>query len=97
QRRDLPADLAERLLGGLLDLPPGLLEAALPVLLGLGPHALALGVGDLARLGEDLLRLRLRLPDQAAVLLEQPPRLVARIVGLVDRAADAVAAVVDQP
>ena len=88
---DLVADLAERLLRRLLDLAAGLLEPALAVFLGLLPHALALRVGDAAGLGEDLLRLDLRLADQLAVLLEQAARLGARAVGLVDRVLDALA------
>ena len=89
---DLVADLAERLLGRLLDLAAGLLEPALAVLLGLLADALALRVGDAPRLAEDLLGLRLRLADQLPVLLEQAARLGARVVGLVDRALDALAA-----
>src|SRR5205085_6549776 len=58
-------------------------------------HALALRVGDAARLGEDLLPFAPRLADQAAVLLEQLPRLLARLLGVFERAADALAPLVD--
>jgi hypothetical protein len=49
----------------------------------------------LARLGEDRLGLALRLADQLAVLLEQPLRLVARLVGGVDRTPDRLPPLVD--
>src|SRR5207247_6503496 len=78
QLRDLVADLRQRVLRRLLDLALRLVEPTLAVLLGLLAHALALRVGDLARLGEDLLGLALRPADQRAVLLEQPSRLLAR-------------------
>ena len=73
-----------------------LLEPALAVLLGLLAHALALRVGDACapRRGSPRPRLRaccIRL----AVLLEQPARLVAGVVGLVERLADPVAPLVD--
>src|SRR5438552_15911329 len=72
---DLGTDLPERSLRLGLDLPPSLLEPALPVDLDLVLRALALRVGDAARVGQDLLGLALGLPDQAAVLLKQSPRL----------------------
>src|SRR5262249_43552424 len=93
---DLLADLAERLLGRLLDLAPRLLEPALAILLGLDADALALGVGNAARFGKDLLGLRLRLADQLPVLLEQLPRLFAGPVRLGDRLLDALTACVDR-
>ena len=92
----LGADLLERADRLGLDLLARLLEPALPVGLGLLAGALALRVGDLARLGEDLPRLALRLADQLLVLLEQPARLGARVLGLLDRGADALAALVDR-
>ena len=92
---DLAADLAEGLLGRLVDLPGRLLEPARAVLLDLLAHALALRVGDLAGLAEDALGLALGVRDQLAVLLEQVACLLAGAVGLLDRLADAVAAVVD--
>src|SRR5205807_661644 len=67
--RHLLADLPERLDGRLVDLPPRLLETPLAILFALLAHALALGIADAARLGEDLLGFRLRLPDQLPVLL----------------------------
>ena len=63
--------------------------------LGLLLDALDLRVRDLARVGEDLRRLALRVGDQLAVLLEELARLLARLVGLVDGCADAVAPLVD--
>ena len=81
---------------GLLDLAARLLEAPLAILLGLLADALALRLGDAARLGEDLLPLRLRLSDQLAVLLDQAARLVARAVGLVEGVLDALAPLVDR-
>src|SRR5579884_418820 len=93
---DLVADLAERLVRRLVDLAPRLLEPPLPVGLGLLADALALRVGDAARLGQDLLGLRLRLAEQLAVLLEQVARLGARVVGLLDRLADPLAPLVDR-
>src|SRR5206468_9377586 len=80
----------------LVDLAPRLLETPLAILFALLAHALTLGVADPACLGEDLLGLRLRLPDQLPVLLEQVARLVAGVVGLLDRQLDAVAPRVDQ-
>src|SRR5262249_22634420 len=92
---DLLADLAERLGRRLLDLALRLLETALAVLLGLLTHALALRVGDAASLGEDLLRLGLRLADELLVLLEQVARFCTRVVRLGDRRLDALAPLVD--
>ena len=54
---DLGADLVDRARGLGLDLPARLLEPPLPLDLGLLLRALELGIGDLARLGEDLRRL----------------------------------------
>jgi hypothetical protein len=54
-----------------------------------------LGIGELPRLGEDRLGLAAGLADQRLVLLEQAARLLAGVVGLLDRLADAVAALVD--
>src|SRR5579862_3229107 len=93
---DLVADLTERLVRRLLDLASRLLEPSLPVRLRLLAHAVLLRVGDPARLGEDLLRVGLGLADQLAMLLEQVPRLFARVVGLVERLPDALPAVVDR-
>ena len=78
-----------------VDLLARLLEPALPLLLGLVLHALDLRVRDLPGLGEDVGGLGAGLGEDRAVLLEQLPCLVARVVGLLDRLADAVAAVVD--
>src|SRR5207253_2336787 len=90
------ADLPERLRGRLLDLPAGLLEPPLPILVDLLAHAFLLRRRDLARLGEDRLSLAACVGDELPVLLEQTARLVARLVGLLDGAADAVPPVVDQ-
>ena len=92
---DLRADLLERAARLGLDLAARLLEAALALGLELVAQALALRVGDAARLGEDLLRVAARLADQRAVLVEQLARLVAGVVGLVDRLADPLAPLVD--
>src|SRR5437660_10708429 len=96
QLRDLAPDLLERALRLGRDLAPRLLDPAFALLLGLLLHAALHRLGHLARLGEDLLGLVARLSDQRAVLLEQPPRLVARVVGLLERLPDAVAALVDR-
>ncbi len=96
QGGDLCPDLFERALRLGLDLALGLLEPPLAVGLCLLLDPLALGVGDAPSLGEDLLGLALRLPDQGAVLLEQLASLVAGAVGLLDRHADLLAAVVDR-
>ena len=93
---DLGADLLERADRLGLDLLARLLEPALPVGLDLLLGALALRLGDLARLGEDLPRLALGLADQLLVLLEQPAGLGARVLRLLDRGADALAALVDR-
>ena len=68
-----------------VDLLARVLEPPLPLDLGLVLRPLDLGVGDLARLGEDLGRLRPRLGEDGAVLLEQLAGLVAGVVRLVDR------------
>src|SRR5579875_222901 len=93
---DLGADLLQRprRLGG--DLPPRLLEAALPLGFGLLAHPLLHRLARAAGLGQDRLGLALGLPDQAAVLLEQPLCLVACLVGRLDRPPDRLAALVDQ-
>src|SRR5262249_34680306 len=95
QVRDLRADLLERALRLGRDLAARLLEAPLPFGLGLLAHALLHRLARLARLREDPLRVAPRLADQRSVLLEQPPRLVARVVRLFDRAADVLAALVE--
>src|SRR5436190_2128700 len=92
---DLRADLPERALRLRLDLAARLVEPPLPVGLRLLLHALPLRVGDAARLRQDLLGVAARLADQRAVLLEQPPRLLACVLGLLDRLPDPLAAVVD--
>ena len=68
------------------------------VVLGLGLLAdpIPLRVGLLARLGEDLLGVGLRLADQLPVLLEEFARFLAGAVGLLDRLANALAPVVDR-
>src|SRR6185312_15921905 len=93
---DLAPDLADRACRLGVDLPPGLLHPALPLRLRLLLRAFDLGVADLARLGEDVGRLRARLGEDRAVLLEQLARLVAGVVRLLDRLADAVAPLVDR-
>ena len=92
----LGADLLERADRLGLDLLARVLEPALPVGLGLLAGALALRVADLAGLGEDRPGLALRLADQLLVLLEQPPGLGACVLGLLDRGADALPALVDR-
>ena len=82
---DLGADLLERARRLGLDLLARLLEPALAVDLDFLLRAFTLCVRDLARLGEDLPRLALRLADQLLVLLEQPSGLGPRMVGLLDR------------
>src|SRR5262245_51887216 len=96
QVRDLGPDLLERAAGLGLDLAPGLLQPALAIGLGLRLDALALGLGDAPSLGEDLLGVSARLPQQGAVLRELLPRLLARVVRLLQRLADALAALVDR-
>ena len=93
---DLGADLLERAGGLGLDLLPRLLEPALAVGLRLLLRTRELRVGDLARLGEDLARLALRLADQRPVLLEQLARLGAGVVRLLDGLPDAIAPLVDR-
>ena len=79
-----------------VDLALRLLHSPLPVDLGLFLDALLHRLAHLAGLAEDLLRLGLRLADQLAVLIQQFPGLVACGVGLVQRAADPLLALVDQ-
>src|SRR5581483_6931393 len=92
---DLVADLLEsaRRLGG--DLLARLLEPPLPLGLRLLAHPLLHRLARLARLGEDRLRLATRLADQLLVLLEQPLRLVARLVRRRDRPLDVLAPLVE--
>ena len=93
---DLGADLLQgaRRLG--IDQLACFLEPALAVGLDLLLRALSLRVCDLARLRQDLPGFALRLPDQLLVLLEQPARLGAGVVGLLERLANPSSAVVDR-
>src|SRR5206468_5532794 len=92
QLGDLRADLVERARRLGRDLLARLLEPALPLLLGLVAHPLLHRLAGAPRLGQDLLRVAASLLHQRPVLLEQPARLVARVVGLLERASDLVAA-----
>src|SRR5436190_6849199 len=87
QLRDLRPDLLERARRLGRDLAPRLLEPALPLRLGLVAHPPLHRLTRAASFLEDLLGLPARLPHQLSVLLEQASRLVARRVGLVERAA----------
>src|SRR5882724_4186737 len=91
----LRADLLERPLRLGLDLPLGLLEATLAIGLRLFLDTSRHRLSDLARLRQDLLGLAARLADEGAVLFEESPCFAARLLRLFDRAADAVAPLVD--
>ena len=93
---DLEPDLLERPPGLGLDLLARLLEPPLAVGLELVAHPALVGLGDPPRLGEDLLGVGLRAPDQLPVLLEQLARLFAGPVGLVERLPDPLAPLVDR-
>src|SRR5215471_13667098 len=82
---DLGADLLERPRRLGRDLLPRLLEPALPFGLRLLAHPLLHRLPRLTRLGEDRFALSARLGDELLVLLEQPLRLVARVVRGLDR------------
>src|SRR5947209_7646742 len=85
---DLVANLLERACGLGRDLLARLLEPALPLGLGLLFHALLHRIARLAGLGEDLLRLTSGGTDELLVLLEEALRLVACVLGGLDRVGD---------
>src|SRR5438309_5501438 len=91
----LSADLLQRALRLGLDLPLRLLEATLAIGLRLFLDTARHRFRDLAGLGEDLLGLAAGLADEGAVLFEQSPRFFPRLLCLFDRAADALAPLVD--
>src|SRR5829696_1264259 len=93
---DLRAQLLERAAGLGLDLLARVLDPALALGLELLAQAVALGVADAARLAEDLLGLPARVVHERAVLLEQPARLVAGAVGLLERLPDPLTPLVDE-
>ena len=78
QVRDLAADLADRADGLGVDLLARVLEPPLALGLGLLLRAVDLRIGDLARLREDVGRLRACLREDRPVLLEQLARLASR-------------------
>src|SRR5439155_3952367 len=71
EARNLAADLIDRARRLGVDLLAGLVEPPLTISLRLLADPRHLRVRDLARLRQDLGGLRLRLPDQRAMLLEQ--------------------------
>src|SRR5829696_295398 len=95
QVRDLGPNRAERPLRLRLDLALRLLEPAAAVLLELLAGAFAKRLRVAADVLPDSLRLRPRLRDQLAVLLEQLARLLAGAIGLGERLADPLTALVD--
>ena len=97
QLDDVPADLLPeaRVLG--LELLAVLLQPHLEVGVRLLARLLELALCLAAGLLEDLLAVGLRLLALARDLLTELTGLRARLVGLVERLADAVAALVDQP
>src|SRR5262245_26656465 len=92
---DLGADRLQRARRLGLDLARGLLEPALAVLLELVAQASLLRLGDLPRLCEDLFGLTAGLGHRRTVLLDELLRLGAGPVGLVERLANPLAALVD--
>src|SRR5689334_2965327 len=92
---DLEADLLERTTRLGLDLLARLLEPTLAVFLELLAHAALVGLCDAACLAEDLVGVATRARDQLAVLLEEPARLLAGVVGLLQRLPDPLAPLVD--
>ena len=79
-----------------LDLLACLLQPALPLDLRLVLRTLNLRIGNLPGLRQDLGRLRARLGQDGPVLLQQVTRLVASVVGFLDRLANPVATRVDR-
>src|SRR5437773_7492019 len=88
---DLRPNLVERPHRLRGDLTPRVLEPALPLGLGLLAHALLHRLPRVPRLGEDLLGLAARLLHQRPVLFEELAGLGARVLGLLDRAANLLA------
>jgi hypothetical protein len=82
---DFDTDLLERTTRLGLDLLARLLQAPLAVGLELFAHPPLVRVGHAASLAEDPLGFGLRAADQLAVLLQQPPGLLTRVVGFLQR------------
>src|SRR6266536_432407 len=92
---DLGADPIERTRRLRSDLAPRVLEPPLPLGLGLLTHAQLHRLARAPGLGEYMLRVSARLVHEGAVLLEQLSRLGARVLSLLDRLADLLAAPVE--
>ena len=81
---DLAADLGDRAPGLGLDVAAGLLEQLLAAAAGLLRRLALVDLGGLARADDDVVRLRARLAEALAVLLEELPGLRARALGRLD-------------
>ena len=93
---DLTADLGDRAPGLGLDVAAGLLEQLLAAAAGLLRRLALVDLGGLAGADDDVVRLRARLAEALAVLLEELPGLRARALGRLDRLLDGPLALVQR-